>query len=422
MTQPDTSLSQPQRSLRVNTVWAITGNVLHSGSRFAIVLILTKAFASDQVGRVLYALAVVTPLSFLINMELRSVYVTDTRDWVRLGDCLAVRAVSNALLLLALITLCLLQAHHWSLEQRLLILLAGTVRMAESWADIYLGVLQKKEHMKRWTISQVSKALGVLASVLFTALCCDNPVWMFLGWTAAVLVVLWFYDRPQAARFTDVRVHWHNQVNKELVRRAFPLGVFVALAIMNHYVGQYYIAPVWGDSAVAYFGVLWSFIAGAAAVQNGVDQAVQPRLARYCAYDPNEFRLLLLKVLLWSWAAMAGLLLAVYLAGPTILSILYDHEYAKHADVFLIVALAGCIMMTGMILGDTIVACHRFKSRMLAVAAGVALNAALCSLWVKPHGLTGAAWAAVASAALTTAICLAVLLHANRTHKVLSND
>ena len=402
----------PHRSLRVNTAWAVAGNVLYSGGRFAIVLILTKAFASDQVGRILYALAVVTPLSFLINMELRSVYVTDTSNSVRVGDCLAVRALSNAVLLFALIGLCLVQAQRWSLEQRLLILLAGVVRMAESWADVYLGALQKHEHMKRWTISQVAKTLGVLACLLLTTLLSDNPAWMLLGWAAVVLAVLWIYDRPQAARLADVSVRWHRQVNKELVQRGFPLGVFVALAILNHYIGQYFIAPVWGDSAVAYFGVLWSFVAGAAAVQNGLDQAVQPRLARYWAFDRAEFGRLLLKVLLWSWAAMIVLLLAVWLAGPVILRFLYEPEYAQYADLFLIVTLAGCIMMTGMILGDAIVACQRFKSRMLAVAAGVALNATLCYLWVQPHGLTGAAWAAVASAALTTLLCLAILLRA----------
>ncbi len=46
-------------------------------------------------GAVLFALAVVTPLSYLVNMELRPVYVTDARGWVSASHCLGVRLVSN---------------------------------------------------------------------------------------------------------------------------------------------------------------------------------------------------------------------------------------------------------------------------------------------------------------------------------------
>ena len=68
-------------TLSTNAAWAVAGNLFYAGGRFLIVVILTKHFASEQVGRVLYALAVVTPLSYLINMELRSVFVTDTKGW-----------------------------------------------------------------------------------------------------------------------------------------------------------------------------------------------------------------------------------------------------------------------------------------------------------------------------------------------------
>ena len=75
--------------------WAMAGNIFYVAGRFLIVLLMTRYFPSHQVGRVIYALAVVTPLSFLINMELRSVYVTDTTGLLKPGHCLTSRLISN---------------------------------------------------------------------------------------------------------------------------------------------------------------------------------------------------------------------------------------------------------------------------------------------------------------------------------------
>ena len=57
-------------SLFTNTAWAVSCNLIYAGGRFVIIVLLTKFYTSSQVGQVALALAIVTPLSFLFNMEL----------------------------------------------------------------------------------------------------------------------------------------------------------------------------------------------------------------------------------------------------------------------------------------------------------------------------------------------------------------
>jgi len=401
-----------QGRLSVNTAWAMMGNIFYAGGRFLIFVILAKHFTSGQVGRVDFVLAVVTPISFLFNMELRSVFVTHTKDFLRAGHCLATRIISNGVFAIFLLGFLLVIQNRWEEEKCLLLVLAGMIRMAESWADVYLGVLQKHEQMKCWSISQIIKTSGVLIWAVVICWADKNIVWILGGWLVVTILGVWFYDRVQARKFESVHLRFDWKMSWWLVRNGFPLGIFVTLAILNQQVAKYFIASAQGlgDSAVAYFGVMMNFVFGAVAVQNGVNQAVLPRLARYFAHDKSEFIQLLKRVLGWSWLVMLVMLAVVWWRGDFILKVFYSEEYARQASLFTLVILAGCILLTGMILGDAIVACQKFKSRMTTVALGLLVNVILCWQFVGQYGLKGAVWAAVASSLVTTLSCAVVLI------------
>ncbi len=396
--------------LSVNTAWAVLGNLAYVGGRIVIVVLLTRQFTSVEVGRVLYALAVVTPLSYLINMELRPVFVTDTHSHIKPGHCLASRLVSNTILMAVLLVLCTVQWADWNWERCIIILSAGAVRGSESWADVYLGVFQKCERMRLWAVSQVSKTVLVLLWVVFMPFWTDNINWMLAGWLAATLLVILLYDRVYAGRLVRVKLRWELTIVKRLICLGFPLGVFVTLAILNQQVAQYFIEHELGYSAVAYYGVFMMYVSGMTTVQNGVNQAVLPRLAQYFGKNKRQFLKLLGIVLGTSVLVMVAGLIMVGWQGRAILRILNGEEYAKYASLFFLMICAGCLLLVGMILGDAIIACHRFKSRMVAVGVGLAVNVIVCWRYVGDYGLKGAVWAAVLSAMVTTLVCGAVLI------------
>ena len=92
--------------------------------------------------------------------------------------------------------------------------------------------------------------------------------------------------------------------------------------------------------------------------------------------------------------------------------VLNGEEYAEYASLFFMMICAGCLLLTGMILGDAIIACHRFKSRVAAVGLGLVVNVIVCWRYVGDYGLKAAVWAAVLSAMVTTLACGIVLIWA----------
>jgi len=400
--------------LSANACWGVLGNLLYVGGRFLIIVLLTKYWPSREVGQIALALAIVTPISFLINMELRLVLVTDTRRQVSVQDCLGVLSVSNLLLLGVLAALWGAGGSRWSGQLPLAVLLVGLIRNAESWADVYLGVLQKNELMKRVAVSQAIKTAAVLGCAAVLAAARAPIVWMLVSWLVATVVAAWLYDSRQARRWSAVKVRWRRGAIAGLVRRAFPLGVFVTMTCLNARLSQYFIGYYLSEADVAYFAVMLNFVAGATAMQNGVNHAVLPRLARYHADKVGAFWKLLVTVLGLCWLGGAMLFAAVWWKAPGILTVLYSAEYARHSGVFVVVGAAVAPVLTSMVLGDAVVACGKYKSRMFAVALGLAVNAALCWTMVGRYGLYGAAWAAVASSAVISLVCAVVLLVGRR--------
>lgn len=402
------------RSLPHNTAWAVGGNLCFAAGRFLIFVLLWKFLPSEQVGRAILALAIVTPLSFFLNMGLRLVLVTDTENRFQPGHCLAIRIASTLILAVALLVICSMQTDRWSVEKMAVILMAGFVRSVENWADIYLAVLQKHERMKYVAISQILKVSMVLACAAVLAPLTEKAVWILLGWAVVVLAVGWRYDRPHAEKYESVKLAWDKQVSTELIRLGLPLGIFITITSFNERVSLYFIEHGFNDRYVAYFSTCLAFIAGLSAIQNGANQAVMPRLARYYQKNRTEFVKLLSQVVFPSWIMMACFVSVVAWRGEWILRIVAKPEYAEYADVFVVVAVAGCALLTGMILGDAVVACRRFKSRMIAVALGLVVNVLICWRYIPTYGLSGAAWAMLISSTITCLTCGAILWHTTR--------
>ncbi|MBN1844855.1 MAG: polysaccharide biosynthesis C-terminal domain-containing protein [Sedimentisphaerales bacterium] len=401
-------------SLSRNTVWAVAGNVILAAGRFGIFVLLWKRLPSGQVGQVLLALAIVTPLSLFLNLGLRLVLVTDAADRVRVGHCLMLRWIGNGLLMVLLAGLCLLAGSAWPAGKIAVVLLAGAVRCAENWADIYLAVLQKHERMKNVTISQVLKVALVLLWTAIWVFFTSRVVVVLIGWCLSVVLVGWLYDRPQAARREPIHLAWDAAVAGRLIRWGIPLGLFITVTSLNERLSLYFLERGGDDRVVAHFGTLLYLLGALATVQNGVNQAILPRLAVYFTRDRRGFLRLLGKILLPSGSALILGVLLVWVRGEWILRMVARPEYARYADLFGLVMIAGFFLLTGMILGDALLACHRFSSRMLAVLLGLAVNFVLCVLLIPGHGPAGAAWAILISSVATMLACAGLLGYALR--------
>ncbi|MBI9018946.1 MAG: hypothetical protein JEZ07_16970 [Phycisphaerae bacterium] len=400
------------KSLKHNASWAIGGNVFFAVGRLLIIMFLAKAFGKDSatVGRFMFAIAVATPLAVLFNLESRSVYVTDARDEISIGHYFSLRIISNIFYLIAMAIICMTLSKHWGKQKTILVMLMGGVRAAESICDIFLSVLQKKEQMKYWAVSQSLKTGSVLVLAAAIWIFDIKHIWIIpVGWLIMTAIVGYCFDHRKASKFTDFNLQWDHNIAKKILNKALPMGLFVTLSSFNSQIGQYFIEWRLTDQHVAYFGAMLHFMAGPMAIQNGFNQALLPRLAKYYHENLTAFIVLLTKLIVISSIAMAGMLVIFHFWAADILTLIYTEEYAAYSNLLFLAGIAGCFILFSMILGDAVIAAQRFKGRLLAIIVGLAINIAICTLVNETRGIEPAAYAMAAGALAVVIVCAIVL-------------
>ncbi len=407
-------------SLRSNTLWSLLGHITNGGGRLLLFLLAARFFPADQAGLFFWALAVVTPVVYFFNMELRLSYVTDILDKNSPGDSLALRIIGNIAALAFITPFAIYIAKYDNKLSALLLLLCSITRMTECYADSFIGIMQKKEKMHHAAISYLLRTSTIICLVVIAGLR-NWPIWSIpIIWTATIAMVNLYYERKISINLADIKIRFNTSVLRRLFSESLPLGTFMAIATLTSESGKYFIKHYLSNAEVAYYSIAITIINGVMMTQNGINQGVLRRLSLYNSTDPDSFRKLLSIMLLISTGIMLSVITIFTLIGREILSWLIKPEYVVYlydkGPVLQIMLGGGMLMIWAMVIGDAIVACREFKGRMASMAASLVLNVVLCYYLVAVNGmqLSGIAWAFTGSAVVNLAVNIFYLIRIRR--------
>ncbi len=399
-------------SVKTNMMWSASGSLFYSFGRFFAFMLFAKYLNQVQLGQFALSLAIVTPLSFLINMELKVIYVTDQEGKINFSSFISLRWITNSIFFVVLVCLCLVLRDQWSLGMLITLLLVGLIRIVESLGEVYIAVLQRAEKMNRIGQSQAIKSLLVLFWSWIILNFIGNMYLVLVGWVILTLVMIYFYDRRWAKNVISSSFRFDKSSLARLARLAFPLGIFVTITSFSTGIARIFIEHKLTIELVGYYAALTMFISGLASIQNGVNQSVLARMAVYFSTNISALKRLIYKMLTLTWAGVFAILLFVYYKGEWVLNLIYNEAFAEYAYLFWIVILAGLFHFSGMLLGDAIVASGRYKSRLVAVLIGLIIKFIGFSLVVDTYGLKGVVWVEVVASVSVMLICAGVLIQA----------
>jgi O-antigen/teichoic acid export membrane protein len=417
-------------SLPANVSWTLVGNGVYVACQWGMLVGLTKLGSPEMVGQFALGLAITAPIIMLTNLQLRDVQATDASSGYLFGDYLALRLLTTTLALL------IIGGIAWGLgyrpETALIMVILGVAKAIEAISDVFYGLLQQHERMDRVAQSMMIKGIASLA-----ALC----IWIYLTgdlrWGVISLAVVWAlvllsYDvrsgrlilRHRWPRYQTAlpeqnprgapKPHWDTAKLIKLTRLALPLGLVTMLMSLNFNLPRYFIERYWGEHELGIFAALAYILAAGIVVTNALGQSASPRLAKYyAARDRIAFVRLLLKLIGVS-TVLGGLGLAgAILAGPELLTIFYQAEYARQ-DLLVWLMVAGVMAYVASCLYYALTATRYFRAQLL-LFMGVTGSTTWACLWLIPTGgLAGAAMALIIAALVQVMGSVMILAHALR--------
>jgi O-antigen/teichoic acid export membrane protein len=394
--------------LKKNMQWTFLGNSAYGACQWAIIVIITKMGTPEMVGQFALGLAICAPVFTFANLNLRIVQATDARCDYHFGHFMGLRLLSipGALLVIGAIIL----ISGYSRQIALVVLAVAVIR---SLADTIYGALQQREYMDRIGISLFMRsALSILVLIAILTLT-GQVLWGTLGLALAIAIILICYDigngvwalnlskNPEGESFIarwreGVRVlHplWEKTKLRSLFRTALPLGVVWMLISLSISIPRYYIEHYMGTKELGVFAALFQLMLAGTIVVMAICQAAQPRMAQYfAAGNFSAFRRLLF--FLSGTAVLLGVIgiLAAYLGGQEILTLLYRRQYGEYIACFRWMMVASVFYYLTSALGFGLTATRNFDRLFLPYLVAVGISA-LCSwLLIPAFGLLGAAW------------------------------
>lgn len=428
-TLPETIPLSTRPTLRRNISWTFLGTAVWSACNWLMFIALAKQSSPGTVGLYRYSIAVATPILTFAQLNLRGLQATDANRQYRFRDYLTLRCVCMLAAFALLLVLTRFGAHYTGAAWTLIWISLGIV--LDSFSDIFYGLLQRFECMKRVGISMAVKGVLSLAGLGLGFHFTKSLSWAAFFSAMASAVIVLGYDIPAAlavlrehsahgwarGKFAAddgdaLALHWNFEVQKRLFWLAFPMGITMLLIALNMNICLYFIEHYEGKQALGIFAALsYLVVAGRTAII-AIGQAAYARLGQYWAQGRRgDFRSLLMKlIIVCSLLGVAAPVVAL-IAGKPLLTLLYKPEYAKHLAVFVMVLAAGGMGYVASILGYAITAARYIKVQIVWFGSGT-LVTLLASWWLIPtQGLMGAAIATLLAAVAQLVVGLLILRH-----------
>ncbi|MEQ1637427.1 MAG: oligosaccharide flippase family protein [Methylococcales bacterium] len=380
-------------SLKKNIGVSFIGNVVYAVSQWLLLIALAKLGGEHIIGIYALALAVVSPIFALGNMNLRAVQATDAEKSISFSSYARFRHLSSLICILV----CILTAavlYRNKLDICLSIVCLAFYKYFESQSDLVHGYLQKLERMDLIAHSIMLRGIAnviVIASVFYLTLDLVQAlaVSVFKSW-----MIYYFVDARNKRRLYTKQQH-HPKTCMDLFVIVWPLGVVVFANTLNLNIPRYFIAENFGESMVGVFASISYFIVAGSTLVNAIGQSVVPRLAKYGAANLKQFRKLSRQVFfLITFVGVIGVLIADYF-GQDILNLAYTANIAAYQTLFVQIMWAGVAIYSSAAIGCSLTALRDFKSQ--SALALINMFVMLVASWwlIGDFGLPGAAGAIV---------------------------
>jgi O-antigen/teichoic acid export membrane protein len=394
-------------TLRVNFVWNAAGIIVFSLSQWGILAAFAKLGTPALVGRVVYGLALTTPIFVIASLQLRQIQATDTNNRHRLSQYLGLRVLTTgaAIILIALLVGCM----TWSAEAQLslIVVLWTLAKTFDAGSDALYGLFQQYERMDYVGLSLILRGLLALASVAVLLRASHSAPIALAGLVVSWSAVFILFDMPMARILIHQRERQAGASDtiSELLRPVFdrrqlaplcleaaPLGVVAFLFAVQAQIPRYVIAGLLHTRDLGLFSAAAYLTFVGAALVNALGAPASVRLAQYyAAGERSRFRQLMTKMLLLASAlGIAGILVSVA-AGSRILALLYTNEYSQMAAVLTLLCVGSAISYAASFFGYGMTSLRRYRIQV-PIFVGVVLATVLSCYWLTGrYGMMGTA-------------------------------
>ncbi|WP_346883823.1 hypothetical protein [uncultured Algibacter sp.] len=329
---------------KTNFLSIVFGNFFFYAVQYLILILLTKNYSKEEVGLYIFVLAFIKPIFIPLNLQLRSLYVTETRNDLKIEDYHSLRLIGNVFTFFSV----LIAAYLYGIVQINIVILLILLKLIESQSEMCHAVFQKMQDMVFIGASRIVNGTLVILSVFCSIYYKLSFFNLILIWVIVSLIVLLFLDIPKAKAKNPSFLHLKEyfKISKMKIIFLFAWPIFFLEVVSKYYESfpNLSVEKYFGLEMLAIFGSIVYFKAIGGQVITQIINVIEPKMANLWKQKLyKEFNNLVLKMVFLGLVIGAVIIVLLYFFGEHILRILFTEEYANYNKLLVLIAISSGI-------------------------------------------------------------------------------
>ena len=383
--------------------WLVGGNFVFAFSQWVILIFFARMTNQENLGQYALALAIVTPIFAVGNLQLRPLYILDVNSEQKYTytHFYYLRLICSFIALAC----CLVLGLFFNVSI-LVLLLVGLLKFFESYSDIIYAYYNAHDQTQLISKSLFLKgALSVLAVAL--------GLYLFDFYTALILflfvyIVVWlFIDNLYIQKTKEIK---KMSLDLGIMKSAIPMGISLGIVTLQSNIPRLFLDQYTSIEAVGIFTVLSYFIIVGSIFINSICQYLSPRLTHAWNHNRAYFKKLLSMALLVAGGLGLIAIFLSYFMGEFVLKLVYGAEYIAYADAFVLTMVAGFILYLATVLGYTLTAIGFIKQQVYLFSIVLIFSVLVSYLCIPEYGIVGGIYTLMVSYLVQCVLSLLVVL------------
>jgi hypothetical protein len=276
--------SQPARivaaSISRNVAWTASSSVGYALCQWGMLVAFARLATPEALGQFAFALALSAPVMMFLQLQLRTVQVTDTRGRFGFADYFTLRVAAS---FAGLATVVVMAAAMGAQGSGIAIAaIVAAVKVVDGLGDILYGAWQKLERLDvpaALLIVNGAVSLAALTSALWAGVSVARAVSGSLaGSVIAFVAAAWLTRNHLHVSFVP-GAGALGRIGR-LTTVALPLGFVMALISLSSNIPRYFIQAWLGDRELGIFAALTYVTAAGMTLVSAVGNSLTPAMAR----------------------------------------------------------------------------------------------------------------------------------------------
>lgn len=377
-------------NILVKAKWLLSGNFIFAFSQWLILIMFARLGDNVSLGNYALALAIVSPVFAIFNLQLRPLYILDANSSKKYtyANFYYLRCLSS---FLAIIT-CVIVSLYYSVSIFVLILVAF-LKLLESYSDIIYAYYNAHDKTKLISKSLILKSILSLLGVYFGLLYFNFYVALMI-FVAAYFSVWFFLDNIYIRRTNELNF---TKIDFSIMSVAIPMGISLGIVTLQGNMPRLFLDKYVSIEKVGVFTILSYFIIIGSIFINSICQYLSPRLTRAWNDDIAFFKKILSSMLALSFIlGIIAIVFSKYL-GVYFLLFFYGEKYLTYENELNKIMVAGLFLYLSTVIGYTLTSIGFIKKQVYLFGFILICGLLFSSYFIPLYGLNGAIFTLILS-------------------------